>query len=154
MKCIVHKRFNIVSSDDIHDASAPKMILVCCFSGTAETAIHFVIYEHLKKLMMAKRQTSRLDLTDCMWIAAVAKLTASSMCYPHGECQHMTRATASTHTAKTPPSSFVFQPPLCALAVSVFMWQSKPSHMFRVGLACASQTWVFDASVTCIRACP
>jgi len=54
-------------------------------TGTAETAIHFVIYEHFKKMMMARKQTQKLDLSDCMWIAAVAKLTASSICYPHGE---------------------------------------------------------------------
>ena len=71
-----------------------RQVLVCHITGTAETAIHFVIYEHLKKMMMAKKQTSKLDLTDCMWIAAVAKLTASSMCYPHGECQ----LSGSTHT--------------------------------------------------------
>ena len=77
----------IVSSGGIHDNSATKMSSGLLYTGTAETAIHFVIYEHLKKMMMAKKQTSKLNLTDCMWIAAVAKLTASSMCYPHGECQ-------------------------------------------------------------------
>ena len=60
-------------------------------------------------MMMAKKQTSKLDLTDCMWIAAVAKLTASSMCYPHGECQ----LSGSTHTIEMPRS--VFKQPLCAL---------------------------------------
>ena len=52
--------------------------------GTAETAIHFVIYERIKKVVMARRG-SQLELTDCMWAAALAKLIASTMCYPHGK---------------------------------------------------------------------
>ena len=53
-------------------------------TGTLETAIHFVIYEHLKKVFAANRQRE-LDLTECMFAAAAAKMTASSLCYPHGE---------------------------------------------------------------------
>jgi len=66
-------------------------------TGTAETAIHFVIYEHFKKMMMARKQTQKLDLSDCMWIAAVAKLTASSICYPHEVCRTRLRQKAPRH---------------------------------------------------------
>lgn len=53
-------------------------------SGTLETAIHFVIYEHVKKMMVINNQRE-LELTECMLAAATAKMTASSLCYPHGE---------------------------------------------------------------------
>ena len=36
-------------------------------------------------MMRARREGAELGLTDCMWAAALAKLTASSVCYPHGE---------------------------------------------------------------------
>lgn len=52
-------------------------------TGTCETAIHFVIYEHIKKLVRRRRED--LSLLDCMGAAGVAKLTASMLCYPHGE---------------------------------------------------------------------
>lgn len=54
------------------------------FPGTLETAIHFVIYEHVKKMMVINDQRE-LELTECMLAAATAKMTASSLCYPHGE---------------------------------------------------------------------
>jgi len=57
--------------------------LSASYAGTCETAIHFVIYEHIKKLI--RRRKSELDLLDCMGAAAVAKFTASSICYPHGK---------------------------------------------------------------------
>lgn len=60
------------------------MWLCSCFPGTLETAIHFVIYEHVKK-MMAINDQRELELTECMLAAATAKMTASSLCYPHGE---------------------------------------------------------------------
>ena len=63
-----------------------------CHTGTAETATHFVIYEHIKKLQRAQRESSDLELLDCMWAAALAKLTASPLCYPHGECSLATAA--------------------------------------------------------------
>lgn len=53
------------------------------FTGTCETAIHFVIYEHIKKLLRGTRE--ELSPLDCMGAAGVAKFTASIMCYPHGE---------------------------------------------------------------------
>ena len=58
----------------------------CAFfpTGTLETAIHFVIYEHMKKVLSSNRQRD-LELTECMFAAAAAKMTASSLCYPHGE---------------------------------------------------------------------
>ena len=55
-------------------------------TGTMETAIHFVIYEHLKKEIRYRRSDAELDLSDCMIAAGIAKLTASSLCYPHGKC--------------------------------------------------------------------
>ena len=73
-------RFNIIGT-----GPSKLNLSLLVSTGTAETAIHFVIYEHFKKMMMARKQTQKLDLSDCMWIAAVAKLTASSICYPHGE---------------------------------------------------------------------
>lgn len=63
--------------------------------GTAETAIHFVIYEHIKKVVTARRG-SQLELTDCMWAAALAKLIASSMCYPHGKKEALWHAFGKT----------------------------------------------------------
>ena len=52
-------------------------------AGLTETAIHFVIYEHIKK--MVKSHNQKLELKDCMLAAGIAKFTASSVCYPHGE---------------------------------------------------------------------
>lgn len=68
--------------------------LSASYAGTAETAIHFVIYEHIKKVVTARRG-SQLELTDCMWAAALAKLIASSMCYPHEVCRTRLRQKAS-----------------------------------------------------------
>ncbi len=59
------------------------MFLLVLFTGTCETAIHFVIYEHMKKLIRRRKQEA--SLLDCMAAAGAAKITASSMCYPHGE---------------------------------------------------------------------
>lgn len=61
--------------------------LSASYAGTAETATHFVIYEHIKKLQRAQRESSDLELLDCMWAAALAKLTASPLCYPHEVCR-------------------------------------------------------------------
>lgn len=44
-----------------------------------------MIYEHIKKLV---RRREELSLLDCMLAAGVAKFTASSMCYPHGQLIH------------------------------------------------------------------
>lgn len=60
--------------------------LTASYAGTLETAIHFVIYEHLKKVLVSNRQRE-LELTECMSAAAVAKMTASSLCYPHEVCR-------------------------------------------------------------------
>lgn len=51
--------------------------------GTSETAIHFMIYEQIKKLLKGGRD--EIALVDCMLAAGLAKFTASSMCYPHGK---------------------------------------------------------------------
>lgn len=51
--------------------------------GACETAIHFVIYEHIKKLM--KRRDRELSALDFVGAAGIAKFTASSLCYPHGQ---------------------------------------------------------------------
>lgn len=53
--------------------------------GTIETAIHFVIYEHLKKLFKERRENYQMQPLDCVLAAGLAKMTASSTCYPHGE---------------------------------------------------------------------
>ena len=67
------------------------------YTGTLETAIHFVIYEHLKKMMVINNQRE-LELTECMLAAAGAKMTASSLCYPHGETYTHTHTHTHTHT--------------------------------------------------------
>ena len=54
-------------------------------TGTIETAIHFVIYEHLKKLFRERRDNYQMQPLDCVLAAGLAKMTASSTCYPHGE---------------------------------------------------------------------
>ena len=51
--------------------------------GTCETAIHFVIYEQIKKFLRESKE--EVSLVDYMAAAGLAKFTASSMCYPHGE---------------------------------------------------------------------
>jgi len=53
--------------------------------GTVETAIHFVIYEHFKKVL--KQRKNELKFADYIAAAGMAKFTASSLCYPHGK-QH------------------------------------------------------------------
>lgn len=52
-------------------------------TGTCETAIHFVIYEHFKKLL--RERNGELSPLECTGAAGVAKFTASILCYPHGE---------------------------------------------------------------------
>lgn len=59
--------------------------LSASYAGTCETAIHFVIYEYIKKLVKSHRDG--LSLLDCMGAAGVAKLTASTICYPHEVCR-------------------------------------------------------------------
>lgn len=67
--------------------------LSASYAGTCETAIHFVIYEHIKKLVRANRE--ELNLLDCMAAAGVAKFTASIMCYPHEVCRTRLRQKVS-----------------------------------------------------------
>lgn len=57
--------------------------LTASYAGTIETAIHFVIYEHLKKLILARRDSQQLQPLDCIVAAGLAKVTASTTCYPH-----------------------------------------------------------------------
>lgn len=57
--------------------------LSASYAGTVETALYFVIYEHIKKLVRESRNGNDLELTDCMTAAGVAKLAASCLCYPH-----------------------------------------------------------------------
>ena len=87
-------------------------------TGTLETAIHFVIYEHLKKVLVAHRRRE-LELTECMAAAAAAKMTASSLCYPHGT-QHTHTHRNSRGGGGTPcnypqnkPSSILSSPEVC-----------------------------------------
>jgi hypothetical protein len=61
------------------------MIRVPFATGTIETAIHFVIYEHLKKLFKERRENYQMQPLDCVLAAGLAKMTASSTCYPHGK---------------------------------------------------------------------
>lgn len=68
--------------------------LTASYAGTLETAIHFVIYEHVKK-MMAINDQRELELTECMLAAATAKMTASSLCYPHEVCRTRLRQSVS-----------------------------------------------------------
>lgn len=75
--------------------------LTASYAGTLETAIHFVIYEHLKKMMVLNNQRE-LELTECMVAAAAAKMTASTLCYPHEVCrtrlrQNVTRSERRYH---------------------------------------------------------
>ena len=67
-----------------------------CPAGTCETAIHFMIYEHIKKLVKCKHE--ELSLVDCMCAAGVAKFTASTMCYPHGKLVAFTVYSLSIQT--------------------------------------------------------
>lgn len=60
-------------------------------TGTCETAIHFVIYEHFKKLLRERNgELTQLSPLECTGAAGVAKFTASTLCYPHGEeCENL-----------------------------------------------------------------
>lgn len=57
--------------------------LTASYAGTVETAIHFVIYEHLKKRFKERREDYQMQPLDCILAAGLAKMTASSTCYPH-----------------------------------------------------------------------
>lgn len=59
--------------------------LTASYAGTMETAIHFVIYEHIKKLIIANNRDTSYQLRplDCVIAAGSAKLIASTTCYPH-----------------------------------------------------------------------
>ena len=59
--------------------------LTATYVGVTETVIHFVIYEHLKKLFKERRENYQMQPLDCVLAAGLAKMTASSTCYPHGE---------------------------------------------------------------------
>lgn len=57
--------------------------LTASYAGTIETAIHFVIYEHLKKVIKERREDRQMHPLDFVLAAGLAKMTASSTCYPH-----------------------------------------------------------------------
>ena len=62
---------------------AAQVILFTYLAGTCETAIHFVIYEHFKKML--RQRNEELSPLECTGAAGVAKFTASILCYPHGK---------------------------------------------------------------------
>lgn len=55
--------------------------LSASYAGSIETAIHFVIYERMKEVVSANKDVPPFQ---CMLIAACSKITASTLCYPHG----------------------------------------------------------------------
>lgn len=56
--------------------------LSASYAGSIETAIHFMIYERMKEYI---RTDKDIPPFQCMLIAACSKITASCLCYPHGE---------------------------------------------------------------------
>ena len=59
--------------------------LTASYAGTIETAIHFVIYERMKVKVAQLSGKREPHPTECMFIAAGSKMTASMLCYPHGK---------------------------------------------------------------------
>ena len=61
--------------------------LSASYAGVTETAIHFVLYEKLKK-WMTEQYTPQLRPWHYMIAASSARMAASCLCYPHGKCVH------------------------------------------------------------------
>jgi solute carrier family 25, member 33/36 len=65
--------------------------ITASYYGISETAIHFVIYEHLKQRMLAAHgpyvdgDRTAVNFVEFMGAAAVSKTTATCITYPHGE---------------------------------------------------------------------
>ena len=55
--------------------------LSASYAGSIETAIHFVIYERMKEWINVDKDVPPFQ---CMLVAACSKITASTLCYPHG----------------------------------------------------------------------
>ena len=58
--------------------------------GISETAIHFVIYEHIKSLLTEREsglpdERKKLDFVKFMGAAAMSKTIAATVAYPHGK---------------------------------------------------------------------
>lgn len=60
--------------------------LTASYAGVVETGIHFVLYEKLKRWMVDHSGDQRPKAWHYMIAAAVARMSASCLCYPHGEC--------------------------------------------------------------------
>lgn len=58
--------------------------LTASYAGTIETAIYFVIYERLKQKFYLRLKRDLLPV-ECMVMAGVSKMIASTFCYPHGK---------------------------------------------------------------------
>lgn len=58
--------------------------LSASYVGSMETALYFVMYEKMK-LLASQTLDKDAHPTQCMFIAAVTKATASLICYPHGK---------------------------------------------------------------------
>lgn len=68
--------------------------LTASYAGTIETAIHFVIYERMKVKVAQLSGKREPHPTECMFIAAGSKMTASMLCYPHEVCRTRLRQEA------------------------------------------------------------
>ena len=59
------------------------------YMGISETAIHFVLYEHIKSLLTERQsdlldERRKLDFVMFMGAAATSKTIAATLAYPHG----------------------------------------------------------------------
>lgn len=67
------------------------------YAGISETVIHFVIYESIKRKLLASKVRASMDedeevvkdasdFVGMMLAAATSKTCATSIAYPHGKC--------------------------------------------------------------------
>lgn len=58
--------------------------LSASYAGSLETAIYFVLYEQMKKQAAKRFEVEQLHPVHYIYMAAMCKLMASPLCYPHG----------------------------------------------------------------------
>lgn len=83
--------------------------LSASYVGISETVVHFTIYEKVKsKLMKLQRKTQGdFSVFECLLAAAISKLIAASLCYPHEVARTRLRQQDSEFLGKHKYTSFL-----------------------------------------------
>lgn len=77
--------------------------LSASYAGVSETAICFVLYEHLKKRLQSNKPyytSDKLDVLECIFASSVSKVVATTLCYPHEVARTRMRQRCNPHNRK------------------------------------------------------